>query len=254
MLIKHLANQHSTGIIFIPGFLSKTEDFADIIKNLNVPYAVYSVDLFSEVPTSEAIEYQDFLNSLNDQLLTIPSKQKILVGYSLGARLALGLYLKSPKTYSGLFLESLNPGIADSKEREERLILDRHLADQIRDSGFEEFLKSWYQNPIFALSEEMQKNIVSEKLEHDPIQIAKILEDLSPGKMPSYWEDLSKITCPVALVNGEKDSKFVGIAREVKKIIPDSKLIIASDAGHNIHHLNTDFYIKELNKFFLRCY
>ncbi len=235
MLVRHIANNHPTGIIFIPGFLSEVDEFTQIVSTLNLPFTIYSVDLFSDYPLEQKLSYQDFLTSLVSKLDALPIKNKILVGYSLGARLAFGSYLKSPSKYSGLFLESFNPGIIDLEERAKRALADQTLAKEIGAKGWVNFLRRWYQNPIFAYSQIEQEVIITSKLKQDPQLTAKVLQELSLGLMPSYWEDLSLIDCPVTLINGESDTKFLEIAKKVQKILSIVQQVTVPGTGHNVH-------------------
>ena len=55
-----------------------------------------------------------------------------VVGYSMGARLALVLALRHPDAIRGLLLESPSPGIADDRERAQRRAADEALGDPDR--------------------------------------------------------------------------------------------------------------------------
>lgn len=248
MQIHHLFNDDPVGIIFIPGFLSDIQEFKNIAQQLDTHYSVFIADLFTDYPHEQEVVYSDFLALLQEQIRALPIQKKILVGYSLGARLALGCYLQNPEEYSGLFLESLNPGIHSITERKNRAEQDEELAAGISPEGWKSFLQGWYQNPIFALNQQELDQIVEQKYQADPLKIAKILKELSVGKMPSYWEELDLIKCPVTLLAGSLDLKFSALAKKVQSEIAHAKLKLLT-AGHNMHCQQSKEYLLLLQQF-----
>src|SRR5262245_28816608 len=71
----------------------------------------------------------------------------IVVGYSLGARVALGLVAtgRVPR----VVLVSVNPGIADG-ERAARRASDAAWAAMLRERGIAAFVDAWQAQPLFA--------------------------------------------------------------------------------------------------------
>ena len=72
----------------------------------------------------------------------------VLIGYSMGGRLALRYALERP--VAGLVLVSAGPGIAHPVAREERRISDERLAADLAVVGVEAFIDQWLGNPMFG--------------------------------------------------------------------------------------------------------
>ncbi len=140
----------------------------------------------------------------------------IVVGYSLGARLALGLLAAG--ACARAVLVSVNPGLpADAEaERAARRAGDAAWAAMLRTRGVAAFADAWGAQPLFA----SQARVASERLaarraarlRHDPEQLARALEEMGLGAMPDYRATLAAAD-RVTLVVGADDAKFVALAR-----------------------------------------
>ena len=73
-----------------------------------------------------------------------------VVGYSLGARIALRLAIAHPDVVGRLVLESPSAGIADAAERAARRTADAALADRVERDGIDAFVDEWERQPVFA--------------------------------------------------------------------------------------------------------
>ena len=58
---------------------------------------------------------------------------------------------------------------------------------------------------------------------------------MGTGAQPPVHDRLGEITAPTLLVAGEEDQKFIGIAREMHRSIPTSRLETVPMAGHAVH-------------------
>ncbi len=72
-----------------------------------------------------------------------PAEQTVLVGYSLGARLGLGLVVKYPNLVQRAILVGVNPGLESTEERRLRHEQDEQLAQLAEQAGLQAFLKRW---------------------------------------------------------------------------------------------------------------
>ena len=173
-----------------------------------------------------------------DLLDEIPVRKATLVGYSMGGRLALYLALRHPDRLSGLFLESASPGLKSARERAARRAADEERAARLESGDFEDFLRDWYQQPLFATlarDDELLKRTLGARRENDPGELAKSLRGIGAGNQVSLWEELSELRVPALAVAGELDDKFVGISRGMAAANPGIRAAVVSRAGHNVH-------------------
>lgn len=184
--------------------------------------------------------------------LTQPS---IVIGYSLGGRIALQTVLQHVDSLPvmGLVLEGAHPGLSDPAERLHRAQEDRSRAQQIRALGLPHFLKDWYRLPLFALEEQNEQTMeafIHERAQHrDPNAIARILEESSPGRVPSLWHDIPTLKVPLCFIHGENDPKYAGVAREIQRIHPPTSISAIPRAGHNTHRDAPDAFTDALLAF-----
>lgn len=160
-----------------------------------------------------------------------------LLGYSLGARVALGMLATAPTVFSRAVLVAPNPGLRDETEREQRLSLENAWCEQILSQGLESFVDRWETMPIF----ESQSRLDIETLErqrsirtsHFPEGIVASIRALGLGAMPDFWPLLATLELPITLVCGAFDQKFRKIAEEMLGLLPQARLEIIDDCGHN---------------------
>ena len=243
--IHQSANQTSLPVIvFLHGFTGSKNTWAEIINLLNGSYHTIAIDLMGHGETSMPQDFNRY--SMDNQiadLYTLLNKLDIsqftLVGYSMGGRIALSYTISYPEHVTSLVLESSTPGLKTDRERKERVKKDKLLAQKIRREGIAQFVNFWESIPLFnsqkKLSKERQQIIRDERLEQREVGLANSLLGIGTGSQPSYWPMLKEINCPVFLITGEVDKKFVNIAQEMIKILRFPKHRIVKDAGHAIH-------------------
>lgn len=174
-----------------------------------------------------------------------------VVGYSLGARLALGLVVEHPELVCTATLIGVRPGLSGAA-REERARRDDELADELLRDGLEAFVGRWQDLPLFASqkaqSAETLERQRSLRLGHDPRGLAWALRTLGPGRMPDYRPRLASVMRPVCLMVGELDERFRKIGRATKAAFTNEsetkkasrpgratvEVEIVPGAGHNI--------------------
>ncbi len=171
------------------------------------------------------------------QQLAVEPGEAILLGYSMGGRIAL--YSAYSRYFRALILESASPGLAKPQEREERRRSDSALAARIEREGVEAFVNYWEQIPLFAsqrgLSEGQWQAQRRQRLNNRSQGLANSLRGVGTGEQPPLQSQLTNLDIPVLLLAGERDSKFCQIARDMAAKLPQSQLQIIPDAGHTIH-------------------
>jgi 2-succinyl-6-hydroxy-2,4-cyclohexadiene-1-carboxylate synthase len=170
-------------------------------------------------------------------MLGVGPGEAILLGYSMGGRLAL--YLGFSGYFRALVLESASPGLASPIERTQRRASDEHLAASIERDGIAAFGASWEQQPLFAsqnaLPVEIRERLRSQRLQNRPDGLANSLRGMGTGAQPALHERLPMLELPVLLLAGELDTKFCAIARQMHQALPRASFEIIPGAGHTLH-------------------
>jgi 2-succinyl-6-hydroxy-2,4-cyclohexadiene-1-carboxylate synthase len=161
-----------------------------------------------------------------------------VLGYSLGARLALGLLVQHSELFRGALLIGAQPGLETEAERAERRALDARWIELLETQGIERFVDAWGSQPLFGT----QRRLPSEslhaqrrlRLAHHPAGLALSLRALGLSEMPSLRTELGRLGMPVELWTGELDGKFCAIADELSTLLPDARRITVAGVGHNL--------------------
>ena len=150
----------------------------------------------------------------------------VVVGYSLGARVALALVAewRVPKAV----LISVNPGIED-EAREARRVVDAAWVSMLRERGMEAFLPAWEAQPLFQtqvrVPDAKREARRAKRMTLDAEQLARSLEVMGLAEMPDYRPAIDR---RVALINGADDTKYLSISAGY-----DVYREIVADAGHD---------------------
>jgi 2-succinyl-6-hydroxy-2,4-cyclohexadiene-1-carboxylate synthase len=170
-----------------------------------------------------------------DRLEALAPRRFALAGYSMGGRLALALALRTPERVARLVLVSASPGLADAAERAARRDADAALGDRIEAIGAEAFAREWAAQPLFAGQPPgVAAAAHADRLRRSAGEHAAQLRGLGTGVMPPLWERLGELAMPVALVVGERDARYVAIARRMRERLPAAELVVVPGAGHAV--------------------
>ncbi len=230
-------------ILFLHGFLGNSADWNKIMDALSQQYHSVAIDLPGHGKTIISGNDNNFsiektAGAIARMIENRFEKKINLIGYSMGGRLAFYLLLNFAHLFEKAVIESSSPGIKDEQVRKERLKNDIALSERIKNSPLDEFLKFWYQQPLFeSLASEPEKlrNLIKSRMENDRLTLAKSLSMMSTGRQPSLWDEIKKISVPICLIVGQKDFRFQEINRDIATRIKKCELHIIKDCGHNVH-------------------
>ena len=219
-------------------------------------YRLIRIDSMGHGRSARPMELQPYtlpqmLRDLHRVIYTIAGERYALMGYSMGARLALLYALEYPHEVTHLILESGSVGIEDRVERQDRYVADQGLAERIRAHDITWFSETWAKLEIFktqqGLPTKVQQQIRGRRLLNSPHALAFTLEGSGQGSMPYVGHRLPELTMPVCYISGELDAKYTAIGA---KYFSDVHRIV-SQVGHNVHVEAPEAYRQILKQFFL---
>lgn len=171
-------------------------------------------------------------------LLSGAERPRLLCGYSLGARLALGLLNREPKLFDAAVLIGVHPGLHEQAARAERRETDARRARSLREEGLEAFVAAWEKLPLFASQCSLPAEVLAvqrrTRLAQDPEGLARSLEVLGLAEMPDYGPVIESLEVPMTLMTGSLDSKFSRIAEELADENVHIEAEIVAGVGHNV--------------------
>lgn len=249
-----------TPLLLLHGFMGRGSGWAAHATVFSKHFLVIAVDLpghgRSGIPWDPA---RASVERMADDLTTILYREGCasahVVGYSLGARVALRLAVARPDVLRRLVLESPSAGIAAEGEGVARRAADAERAARLERDGIEAFVDEWEREPVFAsqigLPPAGVARLRSERLRNRPAGLAASLRGSGQGSMDPLHERLVGIRTPTLVIAGAMDPTGRARAEAVAAGIPGARLEIFSGAGHT-PHLETPLLFRSLVLDFLK--
>lgn len=303
------AGSEKPPLVLVHGFAQSAEAWNEVAPSLSPDRAVYAFELAghgaSDRPTDpeayklavQADALLAFLKMTVDaeaaasceeaEFASMPSSKRgkapgkpLVVGYSMGGRLALSALMRDADAdagaFGGLVLESAGLGPASEADRSASRERDRRNAARLRESGVEAFMDEWSRLPLFAtqraLSSEVRRRVRRERLSNDAEVLALTFEEAGQSAMPAREETLAALARSASLgtsvlyVAGSCDEKYRALAESLPSLLPQVEggaqvkasaatprppvaVRIVSGVGHNVHMESPAAFVRELSAF-----
>jgi 2-succinyl-6-hydroxy-2,4-cyclohexadiene-1-carboxylate synthase len=242
-------------LLLLHGFTGSRGTFSHLRTRLTPHADVVAVDLpgHGETPFRDDTTFASTLGELVTLFDELGLSEVDVVGYSLGARVALGLAVEASARVRRLVLESGTPGLRQRRQRGERRRQDEALAACIEAGGLENFVRAWEALPLFAglrsLPAEVQEAVRARRLACHPDGLALSLRRLGLGSQPSYWSALPRVRTPTLLLTGARDGKFTALARRMAAELPVVCGHVFPGVGHAPHLEAPEAWVREVTGF-----
>lgn len=155
----------------------------------------------------------------------------MLVGYSLGGRLATHALLRADHPFRRAVLVSTHFGLSDEAEKKSRELNDKKWADRLLHQPWNELQAAWNAQPVFSSEkspfERRESNFSRPAL-------AEAMRHWSLARQDYLLPRLHEIQIPVTIVAGEKDLRFKEQAERAHAQLKSSQLVIVSGQGHRL--------------------
>lgn len=192
-------------------------------------------------------------------------RRPVLIGYSMGGRIALEAAIRAQRLrdgadgflpISGLVLESAGLGPANDREREELRRRNEGWAARVRDEGVEAFMDWWEALPLFAsqrsLPDDARAALRAGRLGNDPATLALELSGWGQHHQAGRADALACLDgfaargVASAYLAGALDRKYRAIAEEVRAASSATTVRVFPSVGHNIHLEDPEGYARVL--------
>ena len=212
-------------VLFIPGFMQRGDAWRPVAELLPERYPSALLDHGEHSFEGRLAEIAD-----------AAGEGSVLVGYSLGGRLALRAVLRDPGRYAGLVTVGATAGIDDPALRSSRAEADDRLAAWMEAAPIEDVVSIWERQPLFAdQSEALIEEQRPGRMSHDPGQLAMLLRTAGQGVLEPVWHGLLMLDLPVLAIAGARDEGYVEAAERIADVAPRGRAAIVEDAGHAAH-------------------
>jgi len=174
--------------------------------------------------------------------------EPVLVGYSMGGRLALHALLAVPGMWKAAVIVSAHPGLDQEEDRVARRQRDAEWSAMALKGDWGEFLKKWESQGVLGGRGKMADR---GKLKERRVAVARSFIDWSLGAQCDLSPKLKEIECPVLWVTGEDDEKFTELAKRVVPSISDARHCLVSHCGHRVPWEMPEEFVRLCGEFLL---
>lgn len=230
--MKRLASHTSgtgTAVSFLHGFTQTRSSWQPLLDHITVPIRATLLDAPDHGESHVSLTLHETADVLREMCAG-----EVLVGYSMGARMALVAAVRNPTAFRGLVLISGTAGLDTLDERTQRVASDTDLAEHILRIGVPAFIAEWLALPMFSgLTTETAR--IPDRLTNTAEGLASSLRLCGTGTQEPMWNSLPHLNVPILIIAGENDTKFSAIAHRLHALLPTSTLHIHPNVGHTVH-------------------
>jgi 2-succinyl-6-hydroxy-2,4-cyclohexadiene-1-carboxylate synthase len=173
---------------------------------------------------------------------------RALLGYSMGARMALHALLAANSPWQVAVLVSAHPGLESAAERAARLGSDAEWASRAFGGDWPQFLEAWNAQPVLGTTA-IRDDAAARRMVARRREVARSFMDWSLGAQLPLWDRLGEITIPVLWIAGERDEKFRALAERAAQLSPKAQLAVAPAASHRVPWENEAWFAETVARF-----
>lgn len=234
------------------GFLGASDDWQAIAQKIPKSISCYAIDLpghgqSKNIKLTQASGFAQCSELLSTTLTKHGITDYILLGYSLGGRIALYHANQKPENIKALILESCHFGLNDDTQKQQRILSDKRWANRFSSHYLPDVLNDWYQQNVFSSLDAKQKeSLITLRSQLMGEAVGKMLLATSLGKQDYLAKKFAMTKIPSYYLFGEKDIKYQGIAHKFKQLCPHLNTVKLSQSGHNIHFEQPDRFSEKI--------
>ncbi|MDR3607176.1 MAG: alpha/beta fold hydrolase [Oligoflexia bacterium] len=209
------------------GFLGRPSDWDPLDP---CPYDLRKIDLFEVLSPASGASMTDWAERFNSEVRAEKRATRVLLGYSMGGRLALHSLVADPALWDAAVIISANPGLPEM-EKKARLAQDEAWARRFESEPWDQLIHDWNALPVFNGSAPVAPR--SEEC-FQRTDLAAALRVWSPARTPDLTDRINPLQKPLAWIAGANDRRYCEIAEKMAKSTASRSFeahILAS-AGH----------------------
>ena len=205
---------------------------------------VEAVNLYENEYESFGDWREQFYEKVEEQTKGEPS---LLLGYSMGGRLAMNALVNNPAMWSGVIAVGADPGLISDDARSKQLQKDLEWARRFRTEDIQELLVEWDELPVFCGRSNCASREISEL---DSEKISRFFDVFSKARQGNMLPMLRKLkTPPLLYISGCDDIKYTKIGQDLAAHCMPVRHQIIPNAGHRVPWESQDAFISEVSVF-----
>jgi 2-succinyl-6-hydroxy-2,4-cyclohexadiene-1-carboxylate synthase len=228
-------------LVLLHGFTQTARLWGTFGESLALHHTVVGVDLPGHAGSdAERADLPETAELVSQAVVAaIGTEPCDLLGYSLGARVALHVATGTGLALHHLVVIGATGGIEDADARAERRQADEAMAAALEASGdVNDFLARWVAGPLFAsLGGAAQRD---ERRRNSAAGLASSLRLAGTGTQEPLWDRFPGLTAPVLALAGSDDDRFAAHALRLARGAPQGVASLIPGGGHAVHLAQPD--------------
>jgi 2-succinyl-6-hydroxy-2,4-cyclohexadiene-1-carboxylate synthase len=165
--------------------------------------------------------------------------QDVILGYSMGGRLALQVLLDGATFKKAVLISTrVTPSEEGRKERDEK------WAQRFERDDWETLMRDWDAQPLFG-----GHSMPRREEDFDRRELARQLREWSPAVLPPALPRLHELRIPTLWIAGARDAKYVAEAELAGARVPGAAVEIVEGAAHRVPWERPDAFLAVLRRF-----
>jgi 2-succinyl-6-hydroxy-2,4-cyclohexadiene-1-carboxylate synthase len=212
-------DKNKNPIVFLHGFLGNLNDFRPYINHFSKSMYCMAFDM----PGHGKSGIYDV-----EELISLIPKGATLVGYSMGGRIGLKLFLEHKDHFKNAIFLSTNFGLETEAEKLLRKEKENNWILELKTKTIDAFIRDWYRSDLFK-----HTTILKERYQQNKEFLIYAIEKFSLAKQPNFWNSLSKIRHNTLFLYGSEDDAYKSYYQRLKNL--NLRAFFIENASHAIH-------------------
>lgn len=228
--------------ILLHGFWGQPGDWSPVFQKLSLTESALAPDLYEPGPLDPRHPLKqwtgNFLNWLDKNAGAEPVQ---IVGYSMGARLALNAVVARPERFSRALLLSGAPVLPEGADRSE---FENQWVQKFLTQPWQEIESAWDEQSIFQGSHKLPRR------KSDALRevLGLSLTNWSPSLHPFGWAQVKALPASIEWAYGALDQKYMEMAKTLREEGVRGQIAIIPNAGHRLTSDASDFIAQWISR------
>jgi 2-succinyl-6-hydroxy-2,4-cyclohexadiene-1-carboxylate synthase len=158
-----------------------------------------------------------------------------LLGYSLGARIALHVASGAGLEIQRMVVVGATAGMEDAQARERRRRSDAELADRLEATGdVATFVEEWLSGPMFS-GLPADAAGAGERARNTAPGLASSLRLAGAGTQEPIWDRMADLRPALLALAGTDDTRYAAHAIRLSRLAPRAVASLVPGGGHAVH-------------------
>ncbi len=225
-------------LIALHGFLNRGDLFDQTLGHWaadhpELEFSAWAPDLFSpDSPLSADLTMSEWAERFCElvEVHTHPEEPRVIMGYSMGGRLAMQVLLAYPQLWSAGVLISAHPGEEDNAQRQEwrESWMDRFSSEE----NFSQVVNEWQSQELLASSPGKKYKVREEDFDREALALALARWDRTQHLFS--LEEVEDIGRPLLWCWGQQDGVYSQLYRQLKEQGIPGQWTEVPGAGHRV--------------------